>query len=85
MIRVQVAYRVTESGSPEASNNRSMANILAVQDDVVREISQKLRLLLSGEEKTRLARDLRNNGGAVTPVPMRSLMFTPLSAKGTKP
>ncbi len=41
--------------------NRRVADILAVQDDIVNEISQKLRLRLSGEEKTRLAKHSTDN------------------------
>jgi TolB-like protein/Tfp pilus assembly protein PilF len=36
--------------------NRKLADILAVQEDISREISEKLRLRLTGEEKTRLAK-----------------------------
>jgi TolB-like protein/Tfp pilus assembly protein PilF len=44
--------------------NRKLADILAVQDDIVNEISQKLRLRLSGEEKTRLAKHSTENAEA---------------------
>jgi len=36
--------------------NRKLADIFAVQEDISREISEKLRLRLTGEQKTRLAR-----------------------------
>ena len=36
--------------------NRKLADILAVQEDISREISEKLRLRLTGEEKTRLTK-----------------------------
>jgi len=36
--------------------NRKLADIFAVQEDISREISEKLRLRLTGEEKTRLAK-----------------------------
>ena len=36
--------------------NRKLADILAVQEDISREISEKLRLRLTGEEKTRVAK-----------------------------
>ncbi len=39
-----------------AQYNRKLADILGVQEDISREISEKLRLRLSGEEKTRLAK-----------------------------
>jgi len=35
--------------------NRKLSDLLAVQDEISREISEKLRLRLTGEEKTRLA------------------------------
>ncbi len=35
--------------------NRKLADLLAVQDEISREISEKLRLRLTGEEKSRLA------------------------------
>ena len=36
--------------------NRKLADIVAVQEEISREISQNLRLRLTGEEKTRLAK-----------------------------
>jgi eukaryotic-like serine/threonine-protein kinase len=39
-----------------AQYNRRAADLLAVQEDISREISEKLRLRLTGEEKTRLAK-----------------------------
>jgi len=39
-----------------AQYNRRLADLLAVQEDISREISGKLRLRLTGEEKTRLAK-----------------------------
>src|SRR5262249_14258497 len=39
-----------------AQYNRKLADILAVQEDISREISEKLRLRLTGEEKVRLAK-----------------------------
>src|SRR5262249_50399220 len=36
--------------------NRKLADILTVQEDISREISEKLRLRLTGEEKVRLAK-----------------------------
>jgi serine/threonine protein kinase/tetratricopeptide (TPR) repeat protein len=36
--------------------NRKLADILAVQEDISREISEKLRLRLTGEEKARMAK-----------------------------
>ncbi len=36
--------------------NRKLADLLAVQDDISREISERLRLRLTGEEKTRVAK-----------------------------
>jgi serine/threonine protein kinase/TolB-like protein/Tfp pilus assembly protein PilF len=44
--------------------NRKLADILVVQDDIVNQISQKLRLRLSGEEKTRLAKRSTENAEA---------------------
>jgi serine/threonine-protein kinase len=41
--------------------NRKLADILAVQEDIANEISQKLRLRLSGEEKNRLAKHYTEN------------------------
>src|SRR5262249_23631600 len=39
-----------------AQYNRKLADILGVQEDISREISEKLRLRLTGEEKVRLAK-----------------------------
>jgi len=39
-----------------AQYNRKLADVLAVQEDISREIYDKLRLRLTGEEKTRLAK-----------------------------
>jgi len=39
-----------------AQYNRKLADILAVQEEISREISEKLRLRLTGEEKTRMAK-----------------------------
>jgi len=36
--------------------NRKLSDLLAVQDEISREISEKLRLRLTGEEKVRLAK-----------------------------
>jgi eukaryotic-like serine/threonine-protein kinase len=44
--------------------NRRPADILAVQEDIANEISQKLRLRLSGEEKNRLAKRYTENAEA---------------------
>ncbi len=41
--------------------NRKLADILAVQEDISREISEKLRLRLTGEEKKRLAKRSTEN------------------------
>ena len=40
--------------------NRKLADLLAVQDDISREISEKLRLRLTGEEQKRLGRRTEN-------------------------
>ncbi|MFY9582992.1 MAG: protein kinase [Candidatus Acidiferrales bacterium] len=47
-----------------AQYNRKLADILAVQEEISREISEKLRLRLSGEEKTRLAKRPTTNSEA---------------------
>ncbi len=47
-----------------AQYNRRAADLLAVQEDISREISDKLRLRLTGEEKTRLARRPTTNSEA---------------------
>ena len=47
-----------------AQYNRRAADLLAVQEDISREISEKLRLRLSGEEKTRLAKRPTTNNEA---------------------
>ncbi len=44
--------------------NRKLADIFAVQEDISRAISEKLRLRLTGEEKTRLARRPTTNSEA---------------------
>jgi len=44
--------------------NRMAADILAVQEDIANEISQRLRLRLSGEEKQRLAKQSTENAEA---------------------
>jgi TolB-like protein/Flp pilus assembly protein TadD len=44
--------------------NRKMADLLAVQEDIAKEISQKLRLRLSSEEKQRLAKHYTENAEA---------------------
>jgi hypothetical protein len=44
--------------------NRKLADILAVQEDIAREISRKLRLRLSSEEKIRLAKRYTENAEA---------------------
>jgi TolB-like protein/Tfp pilus assembly protein PilF/predicted Ser/Thr protein kinase len=44
--------------------NRKVSDILAVQEDISREISEKLRLRLSGEEKTRLVKRATTNSEA---------------------
>jgi TolB-like protein/Tfp pilus assembly protein PilF/predicted Ser/Thr protein kinase len=44
--------------------NRRAADMLEVQEDISREISEKLRLRLSGEEKTRLAKRPTTNSEA---------------------
>ena len=41
--------------------NRKLADILAVQEDIAREITDKLRLRLKGEEEKRLARHFTEN------------------------
>ncbi len=47
-----------------AQYNRKLADILAVQEEISREISEKLRLRLTGEEKTRLAKRATANSEA---------------------
>ncbi len=47
-----------------AQYNRRAVDLLAVQEDISREISEKLRLRLSGEEKTRLAKRPTTNSEA---------------------
>ncbi len=47
-----------------AQYNRRLADLLAVQEDISREISEKLRLRLTGEEKTRLAKRPTTNSDA---------------------
>ena len=44
-----------------AQYNRKMADIFVVQDEIAREISEKLRLELTGEEKRRLAKRVTQN------------------------
>ncbi|HJQ22627.1 MAG TPA: tetratricopeptide repeat protein [Blastocatellia bacterium] len=44
--------------------NRRLSDILAVQADIAREVSEKLRLRLSGEEQERLARPHTDNSAA---------------------
>ncbi len=44
--------------------NRKIADILAVQEEISREISEKLRLRLTGEEKTRMAKRPTENAEA---------------------
>jgi serine/threonine-protein kinase len=44
--------------------NRKMADLLAVQEDIAKEISQKLRFRLSSEEKKRLAKHYTENAEA---------------------
>jgi len=44
--------------------NRKLADLLAVQDEISREISDKLRLRMTGEEKTRLAKRYTENSDA---------------------
>jgi serine/threonine protein kinase/Flp pilus assembly protein TadD len=44
-----------------AQYNRKMADILALQDEIAREISEKLRLQLTGEEKKRLTKRATGN------------------------
>ncbi len=44
-----------------AQYNRKLADVLAVQEDISREISQKLRLRLSGEQEKRLAKPQTEN------------------------
>jgi len=47
-----------------AQYNRRAADLLKVQEDISREISEKLRLRLTGEEKTRLAKRSTTNSEA---------------------
>ena len=49
-----------------AQYNRKFADIFAVQEEIAREISQKLRLRLSGEEKKRLTRVAPPESGKLT-------------------
>lgn len=44
-----------------AQYNRKMADIFVVQEDIAREISEKLRLQLTGEERKRLAKRVTRN------------------------
>jgi serine/threonine-protein kinase len=44
--------------------NPNLANILTVQDDIAREITEKLRLRLEGDEETRLTRHFTENSEA---------------------
>jgi eukaryotic-like serine/threonine-protein kinase len=44
-----------------AQYNRKLADVLAVQDDIAREISQNLRLHLTGDEEKRLAKSYTAN------------------------
>jgi TolB-like protein/Flp pilus assembly protein TadD len=44
-----------------AQYNRKMADIFVVQEEIAREISEKLRLQLTGEEKKKLARPVTRN------------------------
>ena len=44
-----------------AQYNRKMADIFVVQEEIAREISEKLRLQLTGEEKKRLAKRVTRN------------------------
>ena len=54
--------------------NRKLADILAVQEDIAREISQKLRLRLSGEEKKRLAKRYTEKRRGLPALPQGSLL-----------
>jgi tetratricopeptide (TPR) repeat protein len=47
-----------------AQYNRKLADVLAVQEDISREISQNLRLRLTGEEKQRLTKHYTENAEA---------------------
>ena len=47
-----------------AQYNRKLADIAVVQTDIAQEISERLRLRLSGEEKKRLAKRYTENGDA---------------------
>jgi serine/threonine-protein kinase len=44
--------------------NRKLADLLAIQEEIAREISEKLRLRLSGEEQKRLAKRYTENSDA---------------------
>lgn len=63
---VQTELVDAEKGSQlwGAQYNRPVADVLAVQEDISREISQNLRLRLSGEEKQRLTKHSTENAEA---------------------
>ena len=63
---VQTELVDTEKGSQiwGAQYSRKLADVLALQEEIAREISQTLRLQLSGEEKQQLARRYTDNSEA---------------------
>jgi hypothetical protein len=52
---------VASRSSRGAQYNRKMADIFSVQEEIAKEISEKLRLQLTGEEKRRLAKRVTKN------------------------
>jgi hypothetical protein len=46
---------------PTRLNNRKLSDILALQDEIAREISEGLRLRLTGKEKEQLAKHYTEN------------------------
>ncbi len=66
MLIVQTELVDVEKGSQlwGAQYNRKLADMLAVQEEISREISQNLRLKLTGEEKQRLTKHYTENAEA---------------------
>ncbi len=64
--------------------NRRLADLLAVQDEISREISEKLRLRLTGEERSRLARARGVNPDAYQLYLQGRFYWNKRSIEGTK-
>src|SRR5207245_10315740 len=66
MLIVQTELVDVEKGAQlwGAQYNRQLADVLAVQEDIAQEISQNLRLRLTGEDQKRLAKSYTANSEA---------------------